>query len=487
MWMGQQKTIPQIIKPVNYGKRRVLRIALFIFLSFCIYLFVLSRAGRSIPKAFAASIRKERIYPFVLVTGMHHSMTSVAAKLLFDSPYFYGGQKLELLLRPDNPLKYYEFKRAVRVNQVYFEKKRDTLSIRTSNLHSWLGYGVPLLDLTNQDETDLENAVSKMVRALTALSGSKRIPFIKDPRISLTSIAWLEGVKKTIPKVDISCVILIRDPLESIYRFLADYNNASPLSAKEWASVWEQYTWRALYDCAKFGAHIEIVRHEDYAFEPAKTNERLINNLVSYYFPEVSEIHVSTDLPTEWQSKHLKKSSIWNNIKSLLPFQEKDLLSDKTLQLLKKFDEGNVQEIGEYVLAASPFPSWLPIHEDVTTIYVTKLDENANEMNGKVLIRSITVYDASRRLIAIIDPQRFSPSQELIETYEGLGWDVLNPDNEDFIQRRKVWFDSTSFVIGRTDDNQLKTVSCPKGICGLESLFHAYYKLGGSVSSIKSL
>ena len=136
----------------------------------------------------------------------------------------YGGQQRDLIIRKDNPLKYWEHRKAVRADQTILSYDGPPLRGQ-----KWLGYGFTLNDRAAKRS---KGAIKDIVRGMDAAG---RAWFVKDPRISLVASAWMDVIDTR----RAACVIVVRDPLEMSYRFLGYNERASAFSVLEWAGIWK--------------------------------------------------------------------------------------------------------------------------------------------------------------------------------------------------------------------------------------------------------
>ena len=76
----------------------------------------------------------------LLVLGMHHSGTSLVSNLTMMMGA-YGGARDELLLHPENPLKFWERRDVVALNEQRLSAGIDSNVASHYDVPSWIGYG----------------------------------------------------------------------------------------------------------------------------------------------------------------------------------------------------------------------------------------------------------------------------------------------------------------------------------------------------------
>jgi hypothetical protein len=420
-------------------------------------------------------------FPVLFVLGMHHSMTSIATKLFLDVG-LWAGDKQELIIRKDNPYKYFEHYKIVQSDQDYFNRMllpssnnnnnnnhlfnkfhrvgtnnninnhpSTTTTTTRHSPHDWLGYNLPLTS-TNSDE-ELEKDAETIMKELIDRANTKKVALIvKDPRMSLVADPWLRAAVKFSQQVPI-CIILVRDPEETSIRFL-DYNTVrDQLSGKEWYSVWEQYTFRAFLSCEKIKATIHVIRNDDLAREPQRVMETLIHKLGTRVFSDPSaaikklSTLQSVLLPPDFTSKHEQRYKIWNEIKSkIVP---KDLVSEQGKQLWDQV----MNHVDHQVTLFHPYekfsmPNWISLNPplphpqllsqptrgnniigngifspvDYQKQGVVISIKNYEDLNSAIaLIRSFHIHDTTRKFIAMVDNTFFTNRPELTNA----GWRLV--------------------------------------------------------------
>jgi hypothetical protein len=330
----------------------------------------------------------------LLVLGMHHSMTSVTTKLLVDRGFYAGDETSELLIRKDNPLKYWELKKAVAADQACLNR-HDRAPGRA---YSWLGYGFPQ-ELPAQDA--LWGAAKLVLQHLEQQAGERPI-VVKDPRMSLLADAWLKHARDPV------CLVLVRDPEDSAFRFLASYMAHGGLDARQWGSVWEQYTWRAIASCVRAGAPLVVVRHEDAASAPEETVEQIVAQLRGLGFRNImppGQRGLTPAQRAKWIAGQTKAVAKWRAARGLLPLlaEGKSVLSAQGQVLWDLVRTASYAQLPDLVRDVNP-PTWRDLGSNPTEAYVTMLLSLKGPLADAVVVlgRSIMAHDTSRRLCVLV-------------------------------------------------------------------------------------
>ncbi len=169
----------------------------------------------------------------LLVLGMHHAGTSIVANLTMMMGAF-GGAHDELLLHPDNPLKFWERRDVVALDERRLvEGMVDEVNSRYE-VPDWVAYGF-----------DGSKATAKVherepAKAIVEKLNAQRPWVTKDPRMCLVADEWM-------PLLDAPmCILVHRDPLSVADSMMIYSHN---VSLAEWASVYENYYHRAIKAC----------------------------------------------------------------------------------------------------------------------------------------------------------------------------------------------------------------------------------------------
>ena len=186
---------------------------------------MLSSFGYSAPSTSATPSQ-------IVILGMHHSATSLVSNMTMQMGA-YGGETDELLLHPDNPLKYWERRDVVALDEARLDAGVSAITERY-DLPSWVAYGFDAAKAAPkvQDSAEAKAIVNKL--------NEKRPWVTKDPRMSLVAAEWMQLLDAPV------CVIVHRDPL-SVANSMMIYSHN--VSLAEWSSVYENYYASAMRAC----------------------------------------------------------------------------------------------------------------------------------------------------------------------------------------------------------------------------------------------
>merc|ERR1740130_636936 len=157
----------------------------------------------------------------------------------------YGGEKDELLLHPDNPLKYWERRDVVALDEARLAAGLNEAISQRYDMPSWVAYGF-----------DAEKAAAPVhgsaeAKAIVFKLNEKRPWVTKDPRMSLVASEWMQLLDAP------ACIIMHREPL----------------SLAEWISVYENYYASTMRACK--GVPTVVVQHEEFAKAPYAALQKL--------------------------------------------------------------------------------------------------------------------------------------------------------------------------------------------------------------------
>ena len=159
----------------------------------------------------------------VIVLGPHHTGTSIVAKAL-DGFGFYLGDAKDLLLRQDNPLKYWERRDVVALNNA----RISPAGLNRTGVPSFVGYG---FEPTQGPKLEPSSIIA-------TLDGCGKSWATKDPRLSLTAPEWLTRLTKDHRRPAPVCILTVRHPLgfaNTMMRY------SSSLGLAHWGSIWMRY------------------------------------------------------------------------------------------------------------------------------------------------------------------------------------------------------------------------------------------------------
>merc|ERR1719201_2037929 len=163
----------------------------------------------------------------------------------------HGGEKDELLLHPDNPLKYWERRDVVALDEARLAAGLNEAVSQRYDMPSWVAYGF-----------DAEKAAAPVhgsaeAKAIVSKLNEKRPWVTKDPRMSLVASEWMQLLDAP------ACVIMHREPL-SVANSMMIYSHN--VSLAEWISAYENYYASAMRACK--GVPTVVVQHEEFAKAP---------------------------------------------------------------------------------------------------------------------------------------------------------------------------------------------------------------------------
>ena len=169
----------------------------------------------------------------LVILGMHHSGTSLLANLTMMMGA-HGGEKDELLLHPDNPLKYWERRDVVALDEARLAAGLNEAISQRYDMPSWVAYGF-----------DAEKAAAPVhgsaeAKAIVSKLNEKRPWVTKDPRMSLVASEWMQLLDAP------ACIIMHREPL-SVANSMMIYSHN--VSLAEWISVYENYYASTMRAC----------------------------------------------------------------------------------------------------------------------------------------------------------------------------------------------------------------------------------------------
>jgi len=306
----------------------------------------------------------------LVILGMHHSGTSLLANLTMMMGA-YGGEKDELLLHPDNPLKYWERRDVVALDEARLAAGLNEAVSQRYDMPSWVAYGF-----------DAEKAAAPVhgsaeAKAIVNKLNEKRPWVTKDPRMSLVASEWMQLLDAP------ACVIMHREPL-SVANSMMIYSHN--VSLAEWISVYENYYASTMRACK--GVPTVVVQHEDFAKAPYAALQKM--------HAELEKLGVQgLQMPAESRVSALLKPST-----SGAPFylaSERAMVSSNAQKISKALTAGTTLQTPASWLAA-PRRS----NEAIATLLTTT---NADYLRGALVLgSSIRSFDAERDMIILVTP-----------------------------------------------------------------------------------
>jgi glycogenin glucosyltransferase len=324
----------------------------------------------------------------ILVLGMHHSGTSVVANLTMMLGAF-GGKVDEMLLHPDNPLKFWE-----RRDVVTLDENRLTAGLGPVHdqydVPDWIAYG---FDSEKKAEKIQDSAEASEI--VNKLNGQR--PWVtKDPRMCLVASEWMELLDAP------ACVIVHRQPL-SIANSMMIYSHN--VSFAEWASVYSAYYEGAMRACKDVPT--VVVQHDELVQAPFKTLSKLHKDLVKIGVEGLA-------MPAEERVNELLRPSS-KEPPSFLASERKAVGS--TAQDMSKAITTGAK------FSPPPF-KWMKAARNTGEAFATLLTtDNVDYFRGALTLgSSIRTFDSTRDLVALVTSM---VPEEWHSALEVAGWTVL--------------------------------------------------------------
>ena len=194
---------------------------------------------------------------------------------------FYGGKPFELLMMPNNPLKYYEYKLALEADQQVM--KKGLPSHQTGP--KWLDYGFLWDQVSEADQAEFTRKSFIATSHLQAEAPERSAGVVmKDPRFCVLAEQWLKTAEKKV------CVVVYRAPFEVARRMFDVYNKTKKLTLRQWVAVWEEFMLGVYHGCKD---HPTVyVDFDDLTHDPHATLQTLARELA-----EVATINPDSLIP----------------------------------------------------------------------------------------------------------------------------------------------------------------------------------------------
>jgi len=325
----------------------------------------------------------------LLVLGMHHSGTSLISNLTMMMGAF-GGELNELLLHAENPLKFWERKDVVALDEQRLVAGMQEAVSSRYEIPEWIAYGF--------DGKKAAKKIHNMPEAKTIVSklNQKRPWVTKDPRMCLVADEWMPLLDAPV------CIIVHREPM-SVANSMMIYSHN--VSLAEWASVYEAYYHSAMRACD--GKPTVLVQHSDLMLSPFGTVKKLYNDLVSVGVKGLT-------LPAEERVSRLIRPS--TEEKPFYLASERKVLGDTVHSISNALVHGTAK-------AAVKSPSWLVSARRSKEAFATLLTtNNADYLRGALVLgSSIRSFDSARDMICMVTA---AVPQEWRSSLEVAGWTV---------------------------------------------------------------
>jgi len=307
----------------------------------------------------------------MLVLGMHHAGTSLVSNLTMMMGA-YGGEMDELLFHPENPLKYWERKDVVSLDESRLVAGLSNAVSERYNVPEWVAYGFDAAKdaLPIHKSEKAQGIVNKL---------NQRPPWVtKDPRMCLVANEWIQLLDAPM------CIIMHREPL-SVANSMMIYSHNVSLS--EWSSAYEAYYESALRACA--GKPTAVVQHSELMTKPYVAVQKLYKELVSAGVEGLA-------LPSEEKVNRLIRPS--EERKPFYLASERAAVGEGARSISKMLSQGIVAKPAAAKWVNTPLKS----KEAIATLLTT---DNKDYLRGALVLgSSIRSFDASRDMVALVTP-----------------------------------------------------------------------------------
>jgi len=308
----------------------------------------------------------------LLVLGMHHSGTSVVSNLTMMMGAW-GGSNDELLLHPENPLKFWERRDVVALDEHRLDAGVAPSFAERYEVPNWIAYG---FDTATNAATKVHEQPE--AKAIVGKLNQQRPWVTKDPRMCLVAEEWM-------PLLDAPmCVIVHREPL-SVANSMMIYSHN--VSLAEWASVYEAYYTNAMRAC--HGKPTVVVQHADLVADPYAAVTKLYKDLVA------SGVEGLT-LPTQAQVERLIRPSK-DHAHSYLA-SERQVVGEKAATISKAL--GAAAMPTDKLSPAKWHVAERKTKEAIATLLTT---DNKDYLRGALVLgSSIRSFDSSRDMVILV-------------------------------------------------------------------------------------
>eukprot|EP00924_Labyrinthula_sp_SR-Ha-C_P003775 snap_masked-scaffold_3-processed-gene-4.7-mRNA-1 protein AED:1.00 eAED:1.00 QI:0/-1/0/0/-1/1/1/0/563 len=335
----------------------------------------------------------------LFVLGMHHSGTSPLTKILVDLGFKCGGKE-NLLLLPTNPLKFYEHRDVVHLNQQTF---KSTIPQKMKRGYPWVGYSF-------NNKSPISPNFKSIARNIINEINSHGSPWVlKDPRMSLMLPYWLNAVPEL--KSEGSCLVLYRNPIESSYRFLGYSLGGNALNLREWGSVWEEYTFSSIASCINNELPLIFVSYFQFCTDPVGVLKKMVDDLkaIGYQFEEaVNFEEAASVLGDKWIPLNTKKQTVTSRVVGNVEIESR-VLSTQGRSLWNILNQNPGEKLNDLrqLVSAKTRTSWVEqqkslINQEGYALFVDSLDSHTLR-KLKVLGSSILQFDSKRNLILFFE------------------------------------------------------------------------------------
>ena len=174
----------------------------------------------------------------MFIIGMHHTGTSILSNITMSMNVYGGNSSNEFLLKRDNPLKFWERKDIVKLNQERFD------DFYTGEMPSWAGY-----KFNSSQKTKIydKESAKRIIQHLDF--GCDWVT--KDPRFGLLLNEWLPLTNNPV------CIFVHRNKKDTINSLNKYYNDK-----EKWSELYDRYYSESKTSCVQRNAPILDIDHE---------------------------------------------------------------------------------------------------------------------------------------------------------------------------------------------------------------------------------
>jgi len=327
----------------------------------------------------------------MLVLGMHHSGTSILSNLTMMMGA-YGGELDELLLHPENPLKFWERKDVVALDEQRLAAGLQTDVAERYDIPEWVAYGFDAAKSAAKVQD------SEAAKAIVTKLNTKRPWVTKDPRMCLVAKEWVELLDAPM------CIIMHREPL-SVANSMMIYSHN--VSLAEWASVYESYYQSAIRACE--GKPTAVVQHAELVAKPYDAVKKLYGELVAAGVEGLT-------LPSEERVTRLVRPAS----EKAQPFylaSERNIVGASARSISAELTQGRA------TVPAAP-STWVRTERKAKEAIATLLTTaNTDYLRGALVLgSSIRSFDSSRDMVCMVTP---TVPKEWHASLAVAGWTVV--------------------------------------------------------------
>lgn len=197
---------------------------------------------------------------------MHHTGTSIVSNITMSMSIHGGDHNDDFLMKKNNPLKFWERKDIVKINQ-----GRLSHSIVT-NMPSWSGY---LFDDTKGTPIWKQKSAIDIVRKLDLHCNW----VTKDPRFGVTLHEWIPLTLKPV------CIILHRNKTNTVNSLVKYYNDEN-----KWNQLFDRYYENTKNTCSQNNAPTLHIQHEDVVSDLYKVSYDIYKFLTQIGIDKVTQV-----------------------------------------------------------------------------------------------------------------------------------------------------------------------------------------------------